>query len=147
MEDPSIFLLIKIYNETLLSDQVLLGWLFILLLRAQSKKIFTNQDLQSLVKRLFTCLEIHRIPHFFLVRQNRNKTQKDQFPWNKRLEAVYIAFVNLLKLSEADKKIPANYERRLNRNQASAHLFHVNGIFLNSSTKVLKTNCQHFFII
>ena len=67
MEDPSIFLLIKIYNETLLSDQVLLGWLFILLLRAL-RKIFLL--IKILMKRVLSYLGIHKIPHFFLFRQN-----------------------------------------------------------------------------
>lgn len=70
MEDPSIFLLIKIYNETLLSDQVLLGWLFILLLRAL-RKIFLL--IKILMKRVLSYLGIHKIQHFFLFRQNWDK--------------------------------------------------------------------------
>ena len=70
MEDPSIFLLIKIYNETLLSDQVLLGWLFILLLRALRKFFLL---IKILMKRVLSYLGIHKIPHFFLFRQNWDK--------------------------------------------------------------------------
>ena len=70
------FLLIKTYNGTLLSDQVPLGWLFILLLRALRKFFLL---IKIFMKRLLSYLEMHRIPHFFFSDKTGTKHIKTNF--------------------------------------------------------------------